>query len=96
MSQMPFVVRNVRFGTALGQKYDFEDSLWLGLLDTHCGLPMGMTAEKLGEQFKVSREEVDQFALKSQHTWKKGNYILISEENPFFKLKTKKILSEFQ
>ncbi|CAB0030428.1 unnamed protein product [Trichogramma brassicae] len=60
MSQMPFVVRNTRFGTALGQKYEYEDSLWLGLMDTHCGLPM----------VKVTREEVDNFALRSQHAWK--------------------------
>ncbi|XP_001606212.1 3-ketoacyl-CoA thiolase, mitochondrial [Nasonia vitripennis] len=73
MSQMPFVVRNVRFGTVLGQKHEFEDSLWLGLLDTHCGMPMGMTAEKLGAQFGVTRKEVDEFALRSQHTWKAAN-----------------------
>lgn len=72
MSQMPFVVRNVRFGTLLGQKYEFEDSLWLGLMDTHCGLPMGMTAEKLGAKFGITREEVDKFALRSQHLWKAG------------------------
>lgn len=73
MSQMPFIVRGVRFGTGLGQKYDFEDSLWLGLLDTYCGLPMGMTAEKLGAQFKVTREEVDNFSLRSHHLWKAAN-----------------------
>lgn len=72
MSQMPFVVRNVRFGTVLGQKHEFEDSLWLGLMDTHCGLPMGMTAEKLGAQFGVTRKEVDEFALRSQQLWKAG------------------------
>ncbi|XP_023246005.1 3-ketoacyl-CoA thiolase, mitochondrial isoform X2 [Copidosoma floridanum] len=73
MSQMPFVVRDVRFGTALGKKYDFEDSLWLGLLDTHCGLPMGLTAEKLGAQFSITREEVDKFALRSHLSWKNAN-----------------------
>lgn len=73
MSQSPFVVRNVRFGTTLGQKYDFEDSLWLGLLDTYCNLPMGMTAEKLGAQYGLKREEVDEFALKSQQQWKAAN-----------------------
>lgn len=73
MSQAPFVVRNVRFGTALGQKYEFEDSLWVGLLDTYCNLPMGLTAEKLGAQYKLKREEVDQFALNSQQRWKTAN-----------------------
>lgn len=76
MSQTPFVVRNIRFGTALGQKYEFEDALWLGLIDTHCGLPMGMTAEKLGEKYGVTRDEVDQFSLRSQQLWKAGKHKL--------------------
>ncbi|XP_048265160.1 3-ketoacyl-CoA thiolase, mitochondrial [Bombus terrestris] len=73
MSQVPFVVRNVRFGTTLGQKYEFEDALWLGLLDTYCNLPMGITAEKLGAQYNLNRQEVDEFALRSQQLWKAAN-----------------------
>lgn len=73
MSQAPFVVRGVRYGTALGQKYDFEDSLWVGLLDSYCNLPMGVTAEKLGAKYNLKREEVDQFALSSQQRWKAAN-----------------------
>lgn len=70
MSQAPFAVRNVRFGTALGTSYNFEDTLWAGLSDSYCGLPMGMTAEKLGAQFGITRDEVDSYALKSQQKWK--------------------------
>ena len=73
MSQVPFVVRNVRFGTALGQKYEFEDMLWLGMMDTHCNVPMGMTAEILGAKYGLKREEVDEFALRSQRLWKAAN-----------------------
>lgn len=73
MSQAPFVVRNIRFGTILGQKNEFEDSLWLGLLDTYCNLPMGMTAEKLGSQYGINRQQVDEFALRSQQLWKAAN-----------------------
>ncbi|XP_017767364.1 PREDICTED: 3-ketoacyl-CoA thiolase, mitochondrial [Eufriesea mexicana] len=73
MSQTPFVVRNIRFGTVLGQKHEFEDSLWLGLLDTFCNLPMGLTAEKLGSQYGLKRQEVDEFALRSQQLWKAAN-----------------------
>lgn len=71
MSQAPFAVRNVRFGTTLGASYAFEDTLWAGLSDSYCGLPMGMTAEKLGAQFGITRDEVDNFALQSQQRWKK-------------------------
>ncbi|XP_045777981.1 3-ketoacyl-CoA thiolase, mitochondrial [Maniola jurtina] len=73
MSQAPFAVRGVRFGTMLGSTYAFEDTLWAGLTDSFCGLPMGMTAEKLGGQFGITRDEVDNFALRSQQRWKKAN-----------------------
>lgn len=73
MSQVPFAVRNIRFGTTLGQKYHFEDVLWLGLLDSYCNLNMGETAEKLGSQYNLKREEVDEFALRSQQLWKAAN-----------------------
>jgi len=73
MSQSPFVVRDVRFGTALGTALQFEDSLWMGLLDSYCMTPMGVTAENLAEKYKIPREEVDQFALRSQTLWKKAH-----------------------
>jgi len=70
MSQVPFSIRNFRFGTQLGVSYQLEDSLWAGLTDTYCKLPMALTAEKLGAQNKITREEVDEFALRSQTLWK--------------------------
>lgn len=72
MSQAPFVARNVRFGTVLGQNYGLEDSLWAGLTDTYCKLPMAMTAENLGTKYNISREKVDEFSLRSQKNWQKG------------------------
>ncbi|XP_017781630.1 PREDICTED: 3-ketoacyl-CoA thiolase, mitochondrial [Nicrophorus vespilloides] len=72
MSQCPYTVRNIRFGSPLGVSPVLEDSLWLGLTDSYCKLPMALTAEKLGEQCKISREEVDNFALKSQQNWQKA------------------------
>lgn len=77
MSQTPFAVRNVRFGTALGGKYIFEDCLWESLTDSYCKTPMGMTAENLATKYKLTRDEVDQFALRSQHNWKRGRFGLI-------------------
>lgn len=74
MSQTPYSVRNIRFGSPLGVSPVLEDSLWLGLTDTYCKLPMALTAEKLGAQKNVTREEVDQFALASQNKWKAGKF----------------------
>ncbi|CAG9766401.1 unnamed protein product [Ceutorhynchus assimilis] len=72
MSAYPHVVRGLRWGLPLGSSPVMEDSLWLGLTDTYCNLPMGMTAEKLGAQFNITRDEVDQFALRSQRLWKEA------------------------
>ncbi|KAK9703487.1 Thiolase, C-terminal domain [Popillia japonica] len=69
MSQAPHIVRGLRFGVNLGVSPVLEDSLWQGLTDTYCKLPMGMTAEKLGAQLGVTREETDQFSLRSQKNW---------------------------
>ncbi|XP_073954141.1 3-ketoacyl-CoA thiolase, mitochondrial-like [Choristoneura fumiferana] len=70
MSAVPFVVRNVRFGTALGQNIEFEDSLNRSSLDTFCNFTMPQTAENLAERYKLQRSEVDAFALQSQQRWK--------------------------
>lgn len=72
MSSVPFSARNVRFGVPLGQNIVLEDSLWLGLTDSYCKLPMGLTAEKLGAQKQVTRDEVDEYSLRSQQLWKAG------------------------
>lgn len=82
MSQAPFAVRNMRFGTTLGVNLQLEDTLWVGLTDTHCKLSMALTAEKLGEQFGIKREDVDNYALKSQQNWKAGNiYLFVLQHN---------------
>jgi acetyl-CoA acetyltransferase len=37
-------------------------------------MPMGATAEKLGAQYKITREESDAFAHRSQTLWRQGNH----------------------
>jgi acetyl-CoA acetyltransferase family protein len=65
MTQAPFVIRGLRNGLKLGGGA-LEDSLMAGLTDTYCGLPMAMTAERLAEQFGVTRKDADAYALRSQ------------------------------
>lgn len=72
MSLVPFLVRNVRYGTVLGKEYELEDYLWTGFYDSYCDLRIGMTAEKLGAKYNLKREEVDRFALASHQRWKAG------------------------
>lgn len=81
MSSVPFVVRNVRFGVALGTNIAFEDSLGAGSLDTYCNFTMPQTAENLAEKHELKRSEVDEFALQSQQKWKAGNVYYFCSQN---------------
>src|ERR1700688_1562379 len=65
MTQAPFVIRGARTGLKLGGGA-LEDSLFVGLTDSYCGLPMAMTAEKLAEQHAITRRDADAYALRSQ------------------------------
>jgi acetyl-CoA acetyltransferase family protein len=65
MSQAPHVIRGARKGFKLGQGA-IEDSLMVALLDSYCGLYMAQTAENLARKYSITREEQDQFALRSQ------------------------------
>ena len=76
MSQAPHVVRGARWGLRLGPSKPFEDSLWEALTDTYCGFSMAQTAENLAEDYDITREEVDEYALRSQRlaaaAWDEG------------------------
>jgi len=71
MSMAPLQVdgNDVRWGVALGSGLKMRDSLWDGLTDQHVGTPMGITAENLAEKYVISREDCDEFAIRSQTTW---------------------------
>ena len=69
MSQAPHVIRGMRDGSAFGRPPKLEDSLASCLTDSYTGLPMGITAENLAERYKVSRDDCDQYALRSQEAW---------------------------
>jgi acetyl-CoA C-acetyltransferase len=64
MSRAPYVVRDMRWGKRL-RHTEMLDSLWEGLTDPYCGQLMGRTAENLAEEFGITREEQDRFAVES-------------------------------
>jgi acetyl-CoA acyltransferase 2 len=72
MTQAPHVVRGLRDGLRLGTEPVMEDSLWAGLTDSYCKLPMGMTAENVGLKLEVTRRDADEFALLSQQRWERA------------------------
>ena len=65
MTQAPFVIRGARTGLSMGE-HPLEDYLWEALTDSYVGCGMAITAENLAEQYHISREEVDAYALRSQ------------------------------
>jgi acetyl-CoA acyltransferase 2 len=65
MSQAPHVIRGARTGFKLGEG-KLEDSLASGLFDSYCGFSMSETAENLAAEQGVTREECDEYALRSQ------------------------------
>jgi acetyl-CoA acyltransferase 2 len=72
MSQAPHVVRGARWGLRLGPPTPLEDLLWESLTDPQCGFSMAQTAENLAEKYKLTRQEVDAYAERSQRLAKKA------------------------
>ncbi|HEX9104969.1 MAG TPA: acetyl-CoA C-acetyltransferase [Polyangia bacterium] len=73
MSQAPHVVRGARWGLPFGKPQQLGDTLWDALTDSYTGMPMAITAENLAEQYKITRQECDEYALRSQKSWAAAN-----------------------
>lgn len=67
MSNVPYLLPQARWGHKMGNgkvvDYMVQDGLWDVFNDYH----MGITAENIVEQWNLTREEQDKFALESQH-----------------------------
>lgn len=66
MSQSPMLVNNSRFGFKMGHQSMIDSMVYDGLTDVFNQYHMGITAENLVEQYGISREEQDTFAVNSQ------------------------------
>ncbi|NMA86635.1 MAG: acetyl-CoA C-acetyltransferase [Tissierellia bacterium] len=66
MSMAPYLMKGARWGQRMGdgviEDYMVKDGLWDVFNDYH----MGITAENIAEQWNLTREEQDEFALNSQ------------------------------
>ncbi|HDC7694066.1 TPA: acetyl-CoA C-acetyltransferase [Staphylococcus aureus] len=67
MSQSPMLVNNSRFGFKMGHQSMVDSMVYDGLTDVFNQYHMGITAGNLVEQYGISREEQDTFAVNSQH-----------------------------
>ena len=67
MSRVPYLLTNARWGYRLGSSEVVDGMYQDGFNCPLAGMVMGATAEILAEQYKVTREEQDEFALASQN-----------------------------
>jgi len=65
MSQAPHCIWGARQGFRLGQG-KLEDLLMISLYDPYCGCFMAQTSNNLANDYQISRQEQDEFALQSQ------------------------------
>lgn len=72
MSQIPYVARKVRFDGLRMGNFELEDYMTSALTDAYAGIPMAITAENLGEKYGITREQCDQYSIKSQAKYKKA------------------------
>jgi acetyl-CoA C-acetyltransferase len=66
MSRVPYFAEGARWGMRMGNAQLVDGMYRDGFADPLSGLVMGETAENLARQYEISREEQDQFALRSQ------------------------------
>jgi acetyl-CoA C-acetyltransferase len=66
MSRVPYLLTNARWGYRMGHQEAVDAMYQDGFLCPLCGQLMGETAETLAGMYKITREEQDAFALRSQ------------------------------
>lgn len=66
MSNAPYILPNARWGYRMGDGKIVDSMIKDGLWDAFNDYHMGITAENIAEQWGLSREEQDEFALNSQ------------------------------
>lgn len=70
MSQIPYVARKVRFDGMRMGNFELEDYMTSALTDAYAKIPMAITAENLGEKYKITRQQVDEYAFQTQQRYK--------------------------
>lgn len=66
MSMAPYLLQKARTGYRMGHGELLDSMILDGLWCVFSGYHMGVTAENLAEKYGISRQEQDEFALKSQ------------------------------
>ena len=67
MSQAPYVLQSARWGQRMGDGKIVDAMVHDALTDAFNNYHMGITAENIAEQWNITREQQDEFAVKSQN-----------------------------
>jgi acetyl-CoA C-acetyltransferase len=67
MSLAPYIIPNARWGLRMGDGVLVDSMVADGLTDVFNNYHMGITAENIAEQWKITRQEQDEFAVRSQN-----------------------------
>src|SRR5579872_3369338 len=65
MSRAPYIQKNLRWGLKFGDAKVLDGMLLDGLWDVYNDFHMGMTGEIIADKYGITREEADEFALRS-------------------------------
>ncbi|WP_432406798.1 acetyl-CoA C-acetyltransferase [Wukongibacter sp. M2B1] len=66
MSNAPYALTKARWGERMGHGQTIDTMIKDALTDAFHDYHMGITAENIAEQWKITRQEQDEFALRSQ------------------------------
>jgi acetyl-CoA C-acetyltransferase len=72
MSNAPYVLPNARWGERMGDGKMIDTVIHDGLYDIFNKYHMGITAENIAEQWNITKQEQDEFALISQNKTEKA------------------------
>ena len=67
MTQAPYLVPSARYGARMGSAEMVDSMIHDALTDTFNDYHMGVTAENLADRWDIAREEMDEFAARSQN-----------------------------
>ena len=71
MSMSPYLLRTARAGMRMGHQ-PVIDMMTEALTDAYAQAPMAITAENLAEKYSITREQADEYALRSQRLYKEA------------------------
>ena len=65
MSNAPYLIRNLRWGVKFGEDKIVDSMIYDGIWDVYKDYHMGFTGEIIAQKYGVTRDEADEFSLKS-------------------------------